>query len=87
MDSWTDVHAEREDTIGVEGGSWPWSLARHSLAGLDVDQLVAFHPEVRDPSVTRFVSYWGALPGIRGTGPARPRLTTTLALPLHAGRP
>jgi ketosteroid isomerase-like protein len=68
MDSWTDVHAEREDTIGVEGGSWPWSLARHSLAGLDVDQLVAFHLEVRDPSVTRFVSSGERSPAFEALG-------------------
>jgi hypothetical protein len=59
LDSWTDVYAELEDTIAVEGGMLALVRWRaRSPADLEVDQRVAFHLEVRDHMVTRFVSYW-----------------------------
>jgi hypothetical protein len=58
-DSWTDVHAELAETIELDGGMLAlvgWRA--RSPAGLEVDRPVAFHLEVRDHMVTRFVSDW-----------------------------
>jgi ketosteroid isomerase-like protein len=58
--SWTAIRADVEEVIEVEGGllvliRW---RARSTTAGMDVDQRVAFHFELRNHVVTRFVSYW-----------------------------
>jgi ketosteroid isomerase-like protein len=58
--SWTAIRAEVEDVIEVDDGLLAlirWR-ARSTTAGLDVDQPVAFHFEIHDHLLTRFVSYW-----------------------------
>jgi hypothetical protein len=50
---------------------------KSTTAGLDVDQPVAFHFEIHDHLLTRFVSLLGAPPGVRGARPTRPRLQRT----------
>ncbi len=58
-DSWTNIRAEVEEVIPVAGGLLVLIRWRaRSTAGVDVDQPVAFHFELRDHKVTRFVSYW-----------------------------
>jgi hypothetical protein len=58
-DSWTDIRAELEEIIEVESGALALIRWRaRSPAGLTVDQPIAFHFEIHDHVVTRFVSYW-----------------------------
>jgi ketosteroid isomerase-like protein len=58
-ESWTDIRAEVEEFVPVDGGTLALVRWRASSpAGLEVDQPVAFHFEIRDHMVTRFVSYW-----------------------------
>jgi hypothetical protein len=55
----TDIRAELEEIIEVESGALALIRWRaRSPAGLTVDQPVAFHFEIHDHVVTRFVSYW-----------------------------
>jgi|SRR5215204_2535527 len=83
-DSWTDINAELEEIIEIEGGMLALIRWRARPGGGPTGRVPVRDPRPRGDPLRLLL---GAQPGLRGARTARPRMTSGLALPLHAGRP